>query len=354
MTEIPQKPTLEEEAQEIREPVYDSAIEHKNASFDMLMVCGYNMNPTFNKKEVLRIVNERYYPQLLDAFEQKHGIVDHIYRCSHKYGCAVVLTAKNKLLVVYSDKDASVHGFITQCEILAADANRLLGQHGRDLNTCLNMLYDLISNLLNYIDIKPKKEIEKDELAKHIKDLTKKLEDISNLFLRSAQKEARIRYFYGMMIGLVVVGFEYKIVERLLSEVVIPASAPGPILITLITGGIGAIISVMSRISSGRLKLDHEAGCRETLLFGAFRPIIGSILGFIIFSLILSELLPIRVPSGVSTQMYFSISIGFLAGFTERWAQYLIGVAQSQLTTEPENEKSEDVDGQPTIKKTTT
>lgn len=94
---------------------------------------------------------------------------------------------------------------------------------------------------------------------------------------------------------------------------------------SLISGGIGAIISVMTRMSSGeKLQIDYEAGPEQNRRLGAFRPMIGATMGLVLYFLMMSGLLPINVPDNSSTQLFFMLSIAFSAGFTERWAKDML------------------------------
>jgi hypothetical protein len=88
----------------------------------------------------------------------------------------------------------------------------------------------------------------------------------------------------------------------------------------LTAGAIGAVVSVMSRMTFGELTLDYEAGRRILMMLGAFRPVIGMALGAAMWVLSASDVLAIG-PSDPAKMPYFRILIAFLAGFSERWAQ---------------------------------
>lgn len=46
-----------------------------------------------------------------------------------------------------------------------------------------------------------------------------------------------------------------------------------------VTSGLGAVVSVMSRITFGGLSLDYAAERRLLIMLGAFRPVVGMVLG---------------------------------------------------------------------------
>jgi hypothetical protein len=94
--------------------------------------------------------------------------------------------------------------------------------------------------------------------------------------------------------------------------------------VALPAGALGAVISVLQRLTSGSLDLDFRAPKnRRVWVFGFVRPWIGGVFGMVIYSLLQSGLLGLnaQAPDGVGPQLaYFGI-VGFLAGFNERFAQ---------------------------------
>jgi hypothetical protein len=91
---------------------------------------------------------------------------------------------------------------------------------------------------------------------------------------------------------------------------------------TVAAGGLGAIISVMIRISHGqRLDVETTQGNFMTCLAGSFRPVIGGTLGVALYVLLQASLIPLQIPAQPADASYFFTAIAFLAGFSERWAQ---------------------------------
>lgn len=88
----------------------------------------------------------------------------------------------------------------------------------------------------------------------------------------------------------------------------------------MIAGGIGSMASVMIRITRGqKLSVDIHQGPTVTLVAGFFRPLIGAVFGLALYILFQGGLLPLEVP--VDHPAHFYAGLGFLAGFSERWAQ---------------------------------
>ena len=92
----------------------------------------------------------------------------------------------------------------------------------------------------------------------------------------------------------------------------------------------GAMVSVLQRMSSGKLVLDVDAGRDLIEAFGAVRPFIGAIFGIALMALLLGGLIPaIDIPDG--QELAFFAGLGFLAGFNERWAQDMLKSGSEQL-----------------------
>jgi hypothetical protein len=73
----------------------------------------------------------------------------------------------------------------------------------------------------------------------------------------------------------------------------------------------------------------HEVERWTLILVGSFRPLIGAIFGLLVYALIQSNLLPLSVAS--TNELYFYGVIGFLAGFSERWAPDLLQTTENGL-----------------------
>jgi hypothetical protein len=102
-----------------------------------------------------------------------------------------------------------------------------------------------------------------------------------------------------------------------------------PLLISLVAGGIGAIVSVMNRCANGKLSLDYRAGWLLSIISGMFRPILGGIFGLVVYAVFNAGIIQLGVPniekdaasaSAEQTRVFFFITVAFLAGFSERYA----------------------------------
>ena len=134
----------------------------------------------------------------------------------------------------------------------------------------------------------------------------------------AALDRALVRYLGGLAAGAVlavavVVGLNF-----------LPMKAEiGATLITcLVSGAIGAILSVMTRTANRqKLRVSLDQGRSVVFLSGGFRLIIGAVFGAAMFVLVSAGLLPIAVPDSGEKVKFFFAGLAFLAGFSERWAQ---------------------------------
>lgn len=320
-------------------PEFDLAIERKNASFTQLVMALHGMRKCFNPNEENRALCEEYYSEILEAFEKGNSPIKCMFYCSESYGYAVAQTDDNQLHITTGSASAPILEIKYITEKIAVEAHRLLDE--KELEFCIDSLYSLTTDFFDRLDgIKPEDQTRKN-LSEIIHFMTNELKDVKDYFIRSAQRRVRIEYFKGMLLGLVIVSIEAILIYFGLFRMSIVIGTLPAIVGSLIMGGIGALVSVMSDMSKGEMQLDFEAGKKQIFYFGAFRPVVGSILGVVVFILMLSSLLPVTVPEDMSTLLYFSLIIGFIAGFTERWARDMLGLAKSRISPDTGNNQQE-------------
>ena len=99
-------------------------------------------------------------------------------------------------------------------------------------------------------------------------------------------------------------------------------------------GGIGAVISVLMRMSGrGSFVIDHELSRWEVTLVGAYRPLIGSVSGIVVYFLFQTPLIPIE-QDALTLPLF--VVVAFLAGFSERWTRMVLsGAMRTVADREP-------------------
>lgn len=101
------------------------------------------------------------------------------------------------------------------------------------------------------------------------------------------------------------------------------------LLVVIIFGFIGSIVSIMSRIQDFSKDIDTDS--TTLILIGLFKPIVGTSFALFIFGILKSGLIPINI--NVETEVYFFIALSFIAGFSERFAKDIISKTESQISS---------------------
>jgi len=103
--------------------------------------------------------------------------------------------------------------------------------------------------------------------------------------------------------------------------------------IAVLAGGLGAIVSVLQRMTTGRLNLNHETAPNLLTAYGAVRPLVGAVLGMAVFAAIYGGLVPVLdVPQDNGEKLAFFAALAFLGGFNERFAQDMLARSSRDLT----------------------
>lgn len=145
-------------------------------------------------------------------------------------------------------------------------------------------------------------------------------------FERAAQRYARGRYSQGMVLGVVAIGLFCGALAIAFNIHHVPAWYG----VAVLAGGVGAIVSVLQRMASGKLKLEYDAGDSTLIILGAVRPLVGAIFGTVLFCAINGGWLP-AVKVETHHELAFYAVLGFLAGFNERFAQDMLVASAGQL-----------------------
>jgi hypothetical protein len=190
--------------------------------------------------------------------------------------------------------------------------------------------------------------------AKAIEDISSKsirLEDIPGMRIQEAlnrandhlkklihtidqfsRREAQVVYIRGMFLGI----FSVLALVAVYVDVIFRVSATRDwtsdtqllwhlIAIAVTSGALGAVVSVMLRVSNRPLSISYNAGRSLIWLAGYFRPIVGAIFGLAFYVLINAGFLKVlAAPRDIGSRAFFVAAVCFAAGFSERRAQDFI------------------------------
>jgi hypothetical protein len=285
------------------------------------------------KDPASRAEASRNYESLMAAFERTHGpIVNSFW--GEDGTTAVVLTGgrRPRLGGLFCRETAPrlhvlsgglseaprASELLHRCDELATRASFLLT--GTSRRVALEWLFAVGARLLGVAEFgsaKPKREHAEAAFGQLDADLRK----IGEYAERASENITRLRYFWGMLLGLLIVTIGTVVAEVTTGSI----ATVDRVTAAVAAGALGAVMSVMQRMSAGRIGLDTDLDRATIVRLGAFRPFIGAVLGGFVYLLFAAEVVVV-LPTGStnSTSVYTYAVIGFLAGFAERWVRVLV------------------------------
>lgn len=202
----------------------------------------------------------------------------------------------------------------------------------RPRKICMRMIFGIIVALLGAIDEPPGHRRTRPFSADlhAVESLEAELEQARRYYDRSAQRQAQVEYFKGMVGGLALLLVALVALGLVVGA---PSLLKEPLLAAPLAGGAGAIVSVMTRMTRDQLSLNYESGVTTIRLLGLMRPLLGALFGGAFYLLLAGGLLTVaQTPTGDETKLiYFYAGIAFLAGFSERWAQDVVTGKEGEI-----------------------
>jgi hypothetical protein len=214
----------------------------------------------------------------------------------------------------------------SECRSAIGEAKTMLRGNYRDV--VIRQIYAQLQTLFSVVD----QVAAMPESANAIKNLQETVahveekvdftyEELRRYALQLDRRHAQQYYLLGMFPGLIIVALAILLILHVPFRDVNKSF----IEITLGAGSLGALLSVLGRTTraqfSKTIVVDAEAGRILILCAGAFRPIVGAILGLAILVVIEAGLLPIKTPTSPGQFLFFFAAASFLGGFSERLAQ---------------------------------
>jgi len=277
------------------------------------------------------------YLRQLNQFQAKYGEIVDAYWCLHERS-AVALTEKHQRRLLWLKPRIQFHRMtdwatrdkpeiaagLHKCDELGIRAMHVLW--GMRKRIALQMVTASAGHLLSLADPKITDEqaadIRKRELDAK-KGMLKRTEDY---YCDAANGQAQMVYFLGMAavaMVLAAVAFLGGYFTNL------PGIDDRAFFGALIAGALGALVSVVARVNSGRFDLEYDVGFTYPFFLGGLRPLMGAIFGLGIFFAIDSGLL--TIPKINDKDVFAGIILlAFVAGFSERWAKDTLAVAAGE------------------------
>src|SRR4051794_9105278 len=276
---------------------------------------------------------------LVRAFETQNDVLERYYGSWIAVAVALVDDRGRERLEFSAAPDVHLEQDVEELLFRAISLYRqvdLTFVTGRDRALCLRMLYGVISGLFKELDRNAATRAEGAAVeCARIEYLAAALQRADGYFRRAAQRRAQLRYLGGVIGGLTViagVGFLLAIGLSMLPDL---QDQSGMYLASLIAGGVGALLSVLYGMTSGNLRLhtlfaNAESGPGPLVAAGALRPLLGALSGTVIYVLLQSGLVPLKVPDGAAGTHFF-IALAIVAGFSERWARGVLAGTEERI-----------------------
>jgi hypothetical protein len=268
----------------------------------------------------------RIYEDVLARFERRHGRIVGAYWCTHVQS-AVALTEQTRLrgllgstYTFHRETDWATRGGAShvaselhRCDELAVRAGTVLTGVRRRI--CMHLVLASAAHLLTLVDV-PADHVDGDAATTKtgVDSERAELAKADAYYREAANGQAQMVYFGGM--AAVAVTLSIVAAVWLTLDWSSPVAA-------LIAGAVGAVVSVIQRINTGKFTLEYDVGGPYAFFLGGLRPLIGGAFALAISFAFSGGLLHLPVAAGetTDTRRLALLVLAFVAGFSERWAQ---------------------------------
>jgi hypothetical protein len=281
---------------------------------------------------------ERRYSEQRGGFEATHGEVTDGYICETG-PMAIVMTAQppsrlERLLLfrkeriqLYTDTENLVRTHPEAAHLLHRAEVQYISvkQALRGLSQRLLVNWLFVWNRDVMISAAPVNGVAPAAFEPHeIRRLDRELDLIEASYEQAASREAQIVYLGGMLMGVLALCTLAVPVGLLLSGTDVPVDLT-VFFGCVIAGALGALISVVTRMSADRFHVRHEVGRGYVQRVAAFRPFIGSVFGVLVYFALAGDVISgINVPTGDDKRFAFFLVFAFAAGFSERMVKEVL------------------------------
>jgi len=178
------------------------------------------------------------------------------------------------------------------------------------------------------------------ECAKiYLQSARARLDSVADIYVRSAQRRTVTQYSLGMIIGSILIPIivffnvvSFQLLNLVAPDSGLPVSIRAGVYVGCTLGGVGAACSVLLRINTEKVDIDHESTRHGTNLWlnpvvqrGAARIVIGSLFGGVVAWLLHADIFtPSAWSESAENQVLLTGAGAFVAGFSERFVPDLV------------------------------
>jgi hypothetical protein len=293
----------------------------QDATFSELVYAHYDWWTAVRQHSETRALQQAY-DHARRGFEHRHGEIVSAYWCSHVES-AVALTHHPRRFSWLSpiprfhrESDWATQNApdiareLHRCDEIAVRARTVLTGVRRMI--CMQLVIASASHLLSLVDARaaPTDAAKADEALAHERE---SLDRAEAYYSDAANGQAQIVYFGGM--AVVALAISAAAAVWLAIDWHSPVAA-------VVAGALGAVVSVIQRINTGKFDLEYDVGRPYAFFLGALRPLIGAAFAVTISFAFTGGFLHLPVASSEDADHRLALLVvAFVAGFSERWAQ---------------------------------
>jgi hypothetical protein len=323
----------------------EEGLHEKKIAFTDLVQMGYWQTLKGRRAKAWRELGNHYYDPALESFKSANGPETEV-GIFGRSGLGVYTTSANFRYAIKASAIrfdwSEAHVLLKRIDGVAERAREWWGpiaarKNSRRQATAaaeqrrhLERAYGLVTSVFAAIDRENPPDgrvssaTRSEPYQANLKMLVPLVDEAEEALRAGLQRSAQTRYGRGMFYGSVAVSLACAGIGLGFLLGGVPAAYG----VALPAGAAGALVSVLQRMTSGSLRLDFNAGDQMLSYYGAVRPLIGGLLGYMIFVFLKGSLFPaLSITTTAPLATY--AGLGFVGGFNERWAQdMLVGSAK--------------------------
>jgi hypothetical protein len=260
--------------------------------------------------------------RLRNKFGREHQGIEKDYYCDRAVAGGLLATDRSLHSILNTDRPALAQAEIA-CKVMAREAAiGFVGSRLRpQLEEATDHAYSALTRVLGAAD-----KVAREDLGDQDKDLaiasaTTEVKAVQQRIDVLLQRQSRIEYFQGVLSGAVpafaLAAAIGVVADHFWRSSLSPAALTGSITMA----ALGAVISVIQRMSTGSLVVDQTVSAAQRRMLGGLRPAVGAVFGAVAYFTLLTGSLATGATTSTSRQSFaFFALAGFAAGFSERFA----------------------------------
>ena len=285
---------------------------------------------------------ERRYRQFEDRFQLRHGAIVSAYWSSATASGACVTVEKRRILPSImrlhwaTDWATASHpklaDVLFECEARAVKVAEVLQDTSQRVAT--HWLFTIATHVLGFAETRSANDAK--QVDAFVRAQRQELDQVRTYYYNAAQRCGQITYLGGALLGILP-PIILAVVVWLLGLANSWSISSRTAFACFAAGAVGALVSVMSRMNSGNVRVDWEFGKDTLRTMGSLRPFVGGVFGLATFFALKSGVVNLTLAGDDSHTFSFFVLFSFAAGFSERLAQdMLLGATLGKVTKPPD------------------